>query len=280
MTGTFSNENCDHLLLPGRPGDYLDTIVLGAENRALLAEREVMLQVLSDETPLPTTEAREGYFGPRHLEYWLSGLRDMRKVISATGLDRLEAPHILDFGGASGRVIRHLQSWRPASELYLSDINAQHVLLAKRIFGSKVTALRNRGLPSLPFPDGYLDCVLAFSVFTHIDSEDTAWLMELRRITKPGGHIYLTIHDQATWKVLPDTVIASLSFANEAFRRYHCETPQLSGRLVHIYSDAADYHCNVFLGRDYIERHWLPLFRNCSITPLAHDHQTGMTLTV
>jgi hypothetical protein len=56
--------------------------------------------------------------------------------------------------------------------------------------------------------------------------------MELRRIIKPGGHIYLTIHDQATWDILPDTVMANLSFAN----------------------DATEYHCNLFLGRDYIDR--------------------------
>jgi SAM-dependent methyltransferase len=204
----------------------------------------------------------------------------MRKVISATNLDQREAPRVLDFGGASGRVIRHFHNWRGSSELYLSDINPQHVLLAKRLFGGSVTVLRNRGLPALPFPAGYLDCVVAFSVFTHIDSEDTAWLMELRRIVKPGGHIYLTIHDQETWRILPNTVIADLSFANEEFRRYHSETPELSGRKVHAYSDATEYHCNVFLGRDYIDRYWAPLFRGYSISPLAHDHQTSMTLTV
>jgi SAM-dependent methyltransferase len=280
MTGTFYTDNVDHLLLPGRPADYLDTPVLGVENRTLIGEREVMLQILRDQTPLPTREAREGYFGSRHLEYWLSGLRDVRKVISATDLEQLKAPRVLDFGGASGRIIRHFQNWRVSSELYLSDINPQHVLLAKRLFGGKVTVLHNRGLPTLPFPEGFLDCVVAFSVFTHIDSEDTAWLMELRRIVKPGGHIYLTIHDQETWRILPNTVIADLSLGNEEFRRYYSETPQLSGRKVHAYSGATEYNCNVFLGPDYIDRHWAPLFRGYSIAPLAHDHQAGITLRV
>jgi hypothetical protein len=82
-----------------------------------------MLQIFGDQMPLPTTEAREGYYGDRHIEYWLSGLRDMRKVITATGLDRLEIPRLLDFGGASGRVIRHFPAWRAAAELYVCDIN-------------------------------------------------------------------------------------------------------------------------------------------------------------
>lgn len=280
MSGRFSADNVENLLLPSLPAEYLDTVVLGEENRALLAEREVMFQILSDQIPLPTTDAREGYYGSRHLEYWLSGLRDMRKVITATKLDRLEAPRVLDFGGASGRTIRHFRTWRATSELYLSDINPQHVSLAKRLFGSLVIALRNRGLPALPFPDGYLDCIVAFSVFTHIDADDTAWLMELRRIVKPGGHIYLTIHDQATWEILPKTELGKSSFANEEFRRDYDESTQLTGRRVHTYSDAADYACNVFIGRDYIERHWAPLFRGYTISPLAHDHQSSLTFAV
>jgi SAM-dependent methyltransferase len=280
MTGIFRTDDCDDLLLPGTPADYLDTVILEAENRALIAKREVMLQVLRDQTPLPTTQAREGYFDDRHLEYWLSGLRDIGKVIAATGLDRLEAPRILDFGGASGRVVRHFRGLKPSAELYLSDINPQHVMLAKRLFNGQVVVLRNRGLPSLPFPDSFLDCVVAFSVFTHIDADDTAWLLELRRIVKPGGHLYLTIHDQATWEILPQTVIADLSFSDPQFRQHHAETPELRGRKVHTYSDAADYQCNVFLGRDYIDRIWAPLFRSCLIAPLAHDHQTAVILKV
>jgi SAM-dependent methyltransferase len=280
MTGAFHVDDCEHLILPGRPANYLDTPILEAQNLALLAEREVMLQILRDQTPLPTTNAREGYYGDRHIEFWLSGLRDVRKVIAATSLDRLEMPRVLDFGGASGRVIRHFPAWHSSCELYLCDINPLHVLLSKRLFGSRVTAFRNRGFPALPFPDDYLDCVVAFSVFTHIDAEDTAWLLELRRIVKPGGHLYVTIHDQATWEILPNTVIADLSFSNEGFKKCYRETPQLCGRKVHTYGDAADYQCNVFHGRDYIDRYWAPLFRDYTISSLAHDHQASLTLSV
>jgi SAM-dependent methyltransferase len=280
MTGIFSIEDCAHLLLPGTPADYLDTVVLAPENKALLKERQVMLQILRDQTPLPTTEAREGYYGKRHLEYWLSGLRDMRKAIAATGLDQVEAPRILDFGGASGRVIRHFREWKPGEQLFLSDISPQHVLLAKHLFSGSVMVLHNHGLPTLPFPDAFFNCVVAFSVFTHIGADDTAWLLELRRIVKAGGHLYITVHDQATWDVLPETVLAEVSFASEDFRRYHAENSELHGRVVHKYSEAKDYECNVFVGRDYIDRVWVPLFRGCSIVSLAHDHQTALTLEV
>jgi SAM-dependent methyltransferase len=276
MTGIFRDDDLTRLLLPGIPADYLGTPVLDEENKTLLARRDVMFEILGDRIPLPTTEAREGYFGERHLEYWLSGRRDAGKVMTATAVSHT-APRILDFGGASCRVIRHFRRQWPEAELYLSDLNPVHVALSRHLFGGDVRAFHNTGLPSLPFPDGYLDCVMAFSVFTHIDHDDTAWLMELRRVLKPSGHLYITVHDQATWDVLPRTVIGTLSMANEDFHDYHIRHPELTGRKVHVYSTTSDtYNCNVFVGMDYIERHWAPLFSGYSLVSLAHDHQAGL----
>ena len=135
---------------------------------------------MADRTALPTTEAREGYFGDRHLEYWLSGYRDANRVVDATGLASKPSARILDFGGASGRVIRHFNHWCPEAELFLCDISARHVARVQLLFGGKVRAFCNRDVPSLPFPDRFFDVVMAFSVFTHIDADDTAWLLELR----------------------------------------------------------------------------------------------------
>ncbi len=279
MNGTFRDEDWSSMLLPGVPADYLDTPVLDAEHRQLLARREVMLDILGDTVPLPTTEAREGYFGDRHIEYWLSGRRDAGKVQAATELG--QTARILDFGGASARVIRHFRQLLPEAELFLSDINPVHVGLTGQMFDGTVRAVRNQGIPSLPFPDGYLDCVMAFSVFTHIDVDDIAWLLELRRVVKPAGHVYLSIHDQATWTLLPETMIATMSFANEEFRAHHAAHPELSGRKIHIYNQQADvYNCNVFLGSDYIEHRWAPLFSSHRLVPLAHDHQTGLVFQV
>jgi SAM-dependent methyltransferase len=280
MDSIFRDDDFTRLLLPGIPADYLHTPVFGEENQALLADRDVMFEVLADTVPLPTTAAREGYFSDRHLEYWLSGRRDAGKVIAATPLTH-SAPRILDFGGASGRVIRHFRKRWPEAELYLSDTNPVHVALARQLFGGDIRALHNRANPSLPFPDGYLDCVMAFSVFTHIDHDDTAWLMEVRRVLKPSGHLYITVHDQATWEILPQTVIGGMSMANDDFRAYHTRYPTLTGRKVHIYNPKSDsYHCNVFVGLDYIERHWAPLFSGYSLAPLAHDHQSGLVFHV
>src|SRR5207244_2674608 len=51
-------------------------------------------------------------------------------------------------------------------------------------------------LPPLAFEDRYFDFIYAGSVFTHIADLAEAWLMELRRIVRPGGRLYLTIQDE------------------------------------------------------------------------------------
>jgi len=279
-TSKFRVDTCEHLLLPGVPADYLDTPVWHPEFAALLAEPSVMLQLRRDRIPLPTTYAREGYCGDRHLEYWLYGLDDMRKLVAATGLDRLESPRILDFGGASARVIRHFVGWKPGADLYLSDLNPQHILLARRMFDGAVTAFRNSGPPHLPFADDFLDCVVAFDVFSSIDADDTAWLLELRRVVKPGGCLWITIHDQATWDILPRTMLAHLLSDYPEFAQYYAANPQLTGRLVYTFSDATYNNCQVFHGSDYIDRFWAPLFTSCTTVPLAHDYMSALILRV
>jgi SAM-dependent methyltransferase len=52
--------------------------------------------------------------------------------------------------------------------------------------------------PHLPFEDGYFDLIYAGSVFTHIADLADAWFLELKRIVRPGGRLYITVHDKHT----------------------------------------------------------------------------------
>jgi SAM-dependent methyltransferase len=48
--------------------------------------------------------------------------------------------------------------------------------------------------PPLPFAQDHFDLVMALSVFTHLTQSWEAWLVELRRIMKPGALALLTFH--------------------------------------------------------------------------------------
>lgn len=278
MSGVFATEDITAWVLPGRVSDYLDTPVLSEENLALLGKREVLLEAMRDEAALPTTNAREGYYDDRHMEYWLSGYRDALRAVEAASLADKQAPRVLDFGGASGRVLRHMRYLCREPELYLCEISLRHVELVRGLFGGTIRALHNRGTPHLPFPDAFFDCATAYSVFTHIYDDDSAWLLELRRITKPGGTLYVTIHDEETWRMLPDLYLSQLTFSNEDFKNYYAQHQELKGKVAHFYNDVPDYNCNVFVSSHYVEQFWAPLFAGLEIKSRVHDHQAGVVL--
>ena len=49
-------------------------------------------------------------------------------------------------------------------------------------------------VPHLPFEDRHFGFIFAGSVFTHIDDLADTWIAELRRILRPGGKLFMTVH--------------------------------------------------------------------------------------
>lgn len=280
MIGAFRVTAGAEQFLPGRVADYLDTPVHSPKLQALLARDDIRTAIESDTAPLPTPSAREGYFGDRHLEYWLSGYDEMEMATTLTGFSRVRASRLLDFGGASGRTARHALRMFPGSAIHLCDLNPQHVECAQSAFGGALAAFQNTAAPSLPFEAGYFDCITAFSVFTHIHHRDLTWLLELRRCVRPGGTIYLTLHDENTWRMLPETILAPVCLAIPAFREYYEASPVLTERCAIYYNGTDEYSCNAFVPQSYIEAHWAPHFKSWKLFPLGHGHQTALLLEV
>jgi len=115
-----------------------------------------------------------------------------------------DAKRILDFGCGAGRVIRHLPAMTGA-ELYGVDYNPLFVRWCAR--NLKGAFSRNALLPPLRFPDRHFDVAYLLSVFTHMRrATQLRWLAELLRVTRPGGVVVTTFHDEhhASLKALPD----------------------------------------------------------------------------
>lgn len=127
-----------------------------------------------------------------------SDVRAMRRVLAAdAGGAVTPGARILDFGCGAGRMTRHLAAEAAAGEVWGVDIHAEAIHWAQAHlppfhFVTTTTA------PHLPFEDRSVDLVLAGSVWTHIGDLDDAWLLELRRLLKPGGRLYLTLSDGET----------------------------------------------------------------------------------
>jgi len=79
-------------------------------------------------------------------------------------------------------------------ELIGTDIDGKAIAWARENI-PYARFLCNEGLPPLDLPDASVDLVLNHSVFTHLDElHQDAWLSELRRVTKPGGTVLLSVH--------------------------------------------------------------------------------------
>lgn len=121
---------------------------------------------------------------------------DIEHVLSLIGRDMASYENILDFGCGCGRIMLWLEKVAASANLHGVDIDKRAVEYSQRTFPYASFKV-NQPLPPLDYPDGYFDLVYNHSVFTHIDEEyQDAWLAELRRVTKPGGHLVLSVHGE------------------------------------------------------------------------------------
>lgn len=217
-------------------------------------------QVERDTFPLPCTEDREGYYGPDHFSYWASGLLDARMLMDTARQFGLTNPRaFLDLGCASGRVTRHTALEVPEMKTMGCDINRLHVEWCNSYLPTSITTFQNHSVPSLPLESNSVDIVAAYSVFTHIEAMETTWLMELRRILRPGGIAWITLHTEGTlkdmtpdwplWKPVMDHPRAAQLFDKEG-RDF------IGDRLVLRWHSGRSYSSNVFYKAAYIRSHW------------------------
>jgi SAM-dependent methyltransferase len=208
-----------------------------------------------DGCPIPSTVQREGYYGDNHFNYWASGLRDYCQLLEWMELRNVPRKTLLDLGCATGRFLRH--AYGDFAERIGCDINRKHVDWIGQHLGSDIKVFQNTSIPSLPLADESVDVVTAFSVFTHIECFDTAWLMELRRILRPNGIAWLTIHGERTWRdIEPSWPLHPVLTSHPDYEKYRGVRSLPADRLVFRWHAERSYSANVFLTDGYVQRTW------------------------
>lgn len=231
-----------------------------------------------DPWPLPFTEDREGYHGDRHYDYWLSGLKDylsIKHTLRQQGFSLQQAGPILDFGCASGRVMRHMLGNLPDADVWGADIDIRLVDWILRYLGDRPRVFHSTVLPFLPVQDSFFGLVYALSVFTHIDEFELAWLCELRRILRPGGIAYVTVHSDHTWSILSPSHMLyhalveqpTFGVTPESFR-----APMPAERLVYRWPGQVNT-VSMFFSVDYVRRIWGRFMDIVEIIPEGSDYQ-------
>jgi ubiquinone/menaquinone biosynthesis C-methylase UbiE len=137
------------------------------------------------------------YHDDLYLKSGLSDMRAMRRILAADGFD-LAGERVLEFGCSGGRMMRHLEVEARDAEIWGVDLHSAAIHWAQAHLSPPFHFFTNTTAPHLPFEDGHFGLIFAGSVWTHIGELDDAWLLEMRRILRPGGRLYLTISDETT----------------------------------------------------------------------------------
>lgn len=209
--------------------------------------------------PIPETCDREGYYACDHFGYWASGLRDAKILIDRARAYNIIPQVICDIGCASGRVIRHLPLLIPGATIYGCDINRLHVEFCNKFLHPSITTFQNCSIPYVQLESNSVDVVTAYSVFTHVEAMETAWLMEIKRILRPGGLAWITLHTEHTLKVMKEEWPLWVSIMNhpKINELINVNERTFEGdRVVIRWNQQSSYSSNVFYKEQYINTHW------------------------
>lgn len=198
----------------------------------------------------------------------------MLDVLGRNGVDTATFARVLDFGCGTGRMLREVHQAGVAAELWGVDINAASIDWCQRHLTPEMQFAVCTSQPSLPFADGRFDFVYAGSVFTHLSELGDSWACELHRLLGSSGHLYITVQDGASVRVLLD-----LAPDNEVIQCVH-EARGLLDQLGSKYSVVSvgrgSKDAMVFHDRASLARRWEGLFELVAAEENAYGHQTGL----
>jgi SAM-dependent methyltransferase len=262
--------------LLGKPQDYYESDA----RKNWWNDLDFQIALERDTFPLPTTEDREGYFGSHHFSYWASGLKDAKLLFEAAAKHGVDVNSYLDFGCATGRVLRHFAVQWPAVQTLGCDINRKHVEWCNSFLPDNCSVFQNHSIPSLPLADASVDLVSAYSVFTHIEALETAWLMELRRILRPGGIAWITIHSEFTLREMDESwpLWEPVMSHPEANKLLDLQRNFNGSRMAMRWNANRSYTSNVFYKLDYINQHWGRIFEIAEVRRRCPTYQDVLIL--
>lgn len=227
--------------------------------------------------PIPPRSLQMGYGGSQegYLERGREDVAKMRAALEAAGHPITEGQRVMEFGVAAARMLRWLADLADRCEIWGADIDSEYVVWCAQNLSPPFHFVTTTGSAHLPFEDRYFDLVYAGSVFTHIDDLAFAWFMELRRVIKPGGVLYATIHDKHTIELLRGP------YADQMIGQRLAAEPDLL-RLAT--SDFAKFtigrgsDSQVFYDVDRLRETLEPFYKLLSVEEEAYGKQTALLL--
>jgi SAM-dependent methyltransferase len=139
------------------------------------------------------------------------GFDSLLGLLDRNGISVRELDGVLDFGCGCGRVMRY---WHGMSVKRIAGSDCNPALVEWCRESLRFAAVQTNNLePPLGLASGSFDLVYAFSVFTHLPERlQFAWLRELGRILRLGGHLVISTHGPAHLDVISEDGARQLVF--------------------------------------------------------------------
>jgi SAM-dependent methyltransferase len=230
--------------------------------------------------PVPRESLLDGYT----VEGWLNSGKEnvdtMMNLLNSAKFSIEKGNRILDFGCSTGRMIRWLADLAEETEIWGVDINARHIVWCQENLTPPFNFATVTMEPHLPFKDEYFDLIYCGSVFTHIDDLAYSWLLELKRITRPGGMIYATVQDKHT----ADLIMNHLDRVPywEELRKFllsYDRKRELGKFDYYMYCVApGGPEAQVYYDIDYLRQHWGRILNIISVTQEAYGGQSAVLM--
>jgi ubiquinone/menaquinone biosynthesis C-methylase UbiE len=206
--------------------------------------------------PVPPDGWRQGYYVGDEAGYLASGevaAEYLRDVLRDHGVVLGPGDAAMDWGCASGRVLRHFAREARQAELWGVDLDARLVAWAKENLSPPFHFVTGSAYPHLPFEDRKFKFIYAFSVFTHIEHLQDMWLMELNRVMDRGGIGVFSVHNEYTLDLMRH------DDAGKSLRRWlpaGLEVDEIARHEVTIVSRKEWEPTLTFFSSDWIRREW------------------------
>jgi SAM-dependent methyltransferase len=271
---------------------YVPVAIVGTSDRVRAWKRaRGPGRLAGDPLPVPPPMLRMGYAQDNDKHYLDCGAVTAAKLRQALERHQLgpcgRAP-ILEWGCASGRVLRHFAPEARAAEVWGVDVDGAHLQWAKENLSPPLRFVTCTAYPHLPFEDATFDFVYGISVFTHIHHLRDTWLMEIRRILAPGGVAIFTIHDEHTWKWLRENIglrenIALHTLLHTLWQPFLTQTDlenELGDDLYVVQAgDGGAWHQRqVFCRTDWVRQEWGRYMDVLAIEPYFEGYQSAVIL--
>ena len=161
--------------------------------------------------PFPPMELRQITAAPDLPEFLWTGLVDMDCIMTlyekAAGHTNSKRSTILDFGCGCGRMARFLNNYPASHTIHACEVNPDHVNWCQNNLSNVQTSL-SYPLPPLPYKDQMFDLIYGLSVFTHLpESSATKWLLEMKRVLRPGGILIVSIHGMTALNTIKNSAL-------------------------------------------------------------------------